>query len=165
MATGDNLQTAFAGESKAHQTYLAFGKKAEAEGYPQIARLFRAAAQAERVHAQAHFEVLGLKGTAENLKAAMGGESYEFTEMYPGFVAEAKAEGNKAAVMSFENALAVEKIHHRLYTEALAALNSGKDMLAAPIMVCGVCGNTVIGEAPDKCPICQSPKSKFLAIA
>ena len=166
MGTTENLQEAFAGESQANQTYMAHGKKAAAEGYPQIAKLFRAAAEAEKVHAQAHFRVMGgVKSTAENLQAAIGGEATEFTEMYPGFVAEAEREGNKGAVMSFENALAVEKIHHGLYTQAVKALTSGGDLPEAPIVVCGVCGNTVVGEAPDKCPICGSPKSKFLAVA
>jgi len=166
MGTTENLRAAFAGESQANQTYLAFAKKAEADGYPQIARLFRAAAEAERIHAQAHFRVLGeAKTTAENLQAAMRGEAHEFTEMYPGFVAEAEQAGHKAAAMSFSNALAVEQIHHRLYGEALQALGGGKDLPEEPIFVCGVCGNTVVGEPPDRCPICGSPKAKFYAVA
>lgn len=166
MATIENLQEAFAGESQAHQRYLAFARKAEIDGRPQIARLFRAAAEAERVHAQAHLRVLGdVKGTTDNLQAAIEGEAAEFTTMYPGFVAEAEREGNEDAVMSFQNALAVERIHHALYSEALRAARAGDDLPAAPIFVCGVCGNTVVGEPPEKCPICGSPQSKFTSIS
>ena len=165
MPTTDNLKAAFAGESQANRTYLAFAKKAEADGYPQIARLFRAAAEAETVHAHAHLRVLGgVKSTAENLQAGVDGEAEEFKEMYPGFVSEAEAEGNKPAAISFKNAMAVEEIHHSLYGEALKTLNAGGDLPAAPIFVCGVCGNTVIGEAPETCPICGAPKSKFAEI-
>jgi rubrerythrin len=166
MATSDNLREAFAGESQANQMYMAFAKKAESEGHAQTAKLFRAAAAAETVHAQAHLRVLGeVKGTGDNLQAAVNGEASEFREMYPGFVREAEAEGNKGAVMSFKNAMAVEEIHHGLYTEALNALKSGKDLPAAPIFVCGVCGNTVVGEAPEKCPVCGAPKRMFSEIA
>jgi len=166
MGTTDNLREAFAGESQANQTYMAYARKADADGYPQIAKLFRAAAEAEKVHAQAHLRVLGqVKGTRDNLEAAARGESAEFTEMYPGFVGEAEREGNRAAVISFNNALAVEKIHHGLYTEALNSLGSGKDLPQSPVFVCGVCGNTVLGEAPEKCPICGAPRSKFFEVA
>jgi rubrerythrin len=162
MSTTDNLRAAFAGESQANRTYLAFAKKAEADGLKQVARLFRAAAEAETVHAHAHLDVLGgVKGTPENLQVAMKGEAYEFKEMYPTFLAEAQKEGNKGAVMSFQNALAVEEIHHRLYSDAFKAVGEGKDLPATAIFVCGVCGNTVLGQAPEKCPICGNPKSKF----
>jgi rubrerythrin len=166
MATTDNLKEAFAGESQANRKYLAFAKKAETDGFPQIAKLFRAAADAETVHAHAHLRVLGgVKTTAENLEAAIAGEGEEFKHMYPAFVTEAEAEGNKGALMSFQNALAVEEIHFGLYSGALESLKAGKDLSAAPIFVCQVCGNTVFGAAPDNCPICQSPKSKFNEIA
>ncbi|MEW6356812.1 MAG: rubrerythrin family protein [Planctomycetota bacterium] len=166
MATTDNLQGAFAGESQANRKYLAFAKKAEADGFPQIARLFRAAAAAETVHAHSHFRAMGgVKDTAENLQAAIEGEGFEFKEMYPKFVDEAKREKNKGAQISFENALAVEEIHHGLYAEALKTLKGGKDLPQAPIFVCGVCGNTVLGKAPDKCPVCGAPKAKFSEIA
>jgi rubrerythrin len=165
MATSENLSAAFAGESQANQKYTAYAKKAEAEGHAQVAKLFRAAAAAETVHAQAHLRVMGeVKGTAENLEAAVGGEAAEFKEMYPQFAAAAESEGNKGAVMSFRNAMAVEEIHHGLYTEALKAVQSGKDMPAAPIFVCGVCGNTVIGEAPERCPVCGAPRQKFFEV-
>ncbi len=166
MATSENLKAAFAGESQANRTYLAFAKKADAEGFKQIARLFRATAEAETVHALAHLRVMGgVKGTAENLQAAIAGEGYEFREMYPAFVAQAGAEGNKAAVHSFKDAMAVEEIHYGLYTKALEAQKAGKDLEPARIWVCPVCGNTVIGEEPpDKCPICSAPKDKFFEV-
>ena len=165
MATIDNLREAFAGESQANRTYLAFAEKADADGYPQIARLFRAAAAAETVHAHAHLRVMGgVKSTIANLEAASSGEAHEFKSMYPGFVAAAEAEGNKGAVMSFKNAMTVEEIHHNLYNGALKSLQAGSDLPSAAIFVCGVCGNTVIGSAPEKCPVCGAPKSRFSEI-
>ncbi|HDP34801.1 MAG TPA: rubrerythrin family protein [Candidatus Hydrogenedentes bacterium] len=165
MSTNENLKAAFAGESQANRKYLAFAKKAESEGFKQVARLFRAAAAAETIHAHAHLRVLGgVKSTAENLEAAVRGEDYEHQEMYPGFVAEAENEGNKAAIMSFKNALEVEKIHSGLYGNALEPVKAGNDLPEAPIYVCEICGNTVIGEAPDKCPICGVPKEKFFLV-
>jgi len=165
MATADNLQAAFAGESQANRKYLAFAKKAEAEGLPQVARLFRAAAEAETVHAHAHLRVMGgVKTTAENLEAAIDGEGHEFREMYPQFVAEADAEGNAQAATSFRNAMAVEEIHHGLYTKALEAVSAGSDLAPSAIFVCGVCGNTVLGEAPDKCPVCGAPRARFAEV-
>ena len=162
MATIDNLKDAFAGESQANRKYLAFAKKAESDGLSQVAKLFRAAAEAETIHAHAHLRAMGgVNGTTENLQEAIAGEGHEFREMYPAFVAQAEQEGNKPALVSFKNALAVEEIHHGLYSQALETVNSGSDMPAAKIMVCSVCGNTVIGEAPDKCPVCGVPKEKF----
>ena len=166
MATVQNLQDAFAGESQANRKYLAFAKKAEEDGFKQVAKLFRAAAEAETVHAHAHFRVLGgVKSTAENVQAAIEGEGYEFTTMYPKFLAEAQAEKNKAAEVSFKNALVVEEIHHGLYTQALAAVKGGKDLAAARVFVCQICGNTVNGSAPDKCPVCGVGKDKFKEVA
>jgi rubrerythrin len=166
MATNENLKAAFAGESQANRTYLAFAKKAEADGFKQIAKLFRAAAEAETVHAHAHLRVLGgVRGTAENLQAAIDGEGYEFKEMYPAFVKEAEAEGNKAAVNSFKNAMAVEQIHHGLYTAALKAQKAGKDLEPGRVWVCPVCGHTIIGEEPpDRCPTCGAPKDRFFEV-
>jgi rubrerythrin len=162
MSTQENLQTAFAGESQANRKYLAFAAKADAEGFPQIARLFRAAAAAETVHALAHFRALGGIGdTKSNLQAAVEGEGYEFKEMYPPFVAEAEAAGEKAALISFRNALAVEKTHFDLYSKALASLGQGKDLPPATAHVCDVCGHTVLGDAPEKCPVCGAAKAKF----
>ena len=166
MATNDNLQAAFAGESQANRKYLAFAKKAEQDGRPQIAKLFRAAAAAETVHAHAHLRVMkGVGGTAENLQEAIDGEGHEFKEMYPDFLAEAEKEGNKAAVVSFRNALAVEEIHHGLYSEALVAFTGGKDLPATAVHVCEICGNTVYGDAPDKCAVCGAPGAKFSEVA
>ncbi len=166
MSTQDNLQAAFAGESQANRKYLAFAKKAEADGYPQVAKLFRAAAEAETVHAHAHLRVMGgIKSTAENLQEAIAGEAHEFTSMYPEFVAEAEAEGNKPALISCRNAMAVEKTHHDLYAEALAAVQAGNDLASASIYVCQVCGHTHIGEAPDSCPVCGAKKDRFVEVA
>ena len=162
MATEKNLKEAFAGESQANRKYLAFAKKAQQDGFPQVARLFRAAAEAETVHAHAHLRVLGgVKATAENLQAAIEGEGFEFQEMYPSFLKEAEEEGNKPAMFSIKYALAVEEIHHGLYSEALDAVKAGKDLPATDVYVCPVCGNTVYGSPPDKCPICNCPGDKF----
>jgi rubrerythrin len=166
VATADNLTEAFAGESQANRKYLAFAKKADQEGRPQIAKLFRAAAAAETVHAHAHLRVMGgVKSTAENLQAAVDGEGAEFQDMYPKFVAEAEAEGNRPALISFQNAMAVEEIHHGLYSEALSAHQAGKDLASAAIHVCGICGNTVIGERPGKCSVCGAPAERFTEVS
>ena len=165
MATMDNLAEAFAGESQANRKYLAFAKKADTDGLPQVAKLFRSAAEAETVHAHAHLRVMGgIKSTAENLEDAVAGEGSEFQEMYPKMLAEAQAEGMKPAEISFKNALAVEEIHHGLYVKALAAVKDGNDMPPTSIYVCPVCGNTVEGGVPDNCPICNVPGSKFAEI-
>ena len=163
--TDQNLIAAFAGESQANRKYLFFASKADAQGFPQVARLFRAAAEAETVHARNHLGVMkGINSTPENLKTAISGESYEFTQMYPGFITEAKKEANSMAEMSFSNANAVEKIHHSLFQKALNNLEMGTKDEARPYFVCQVCGNTVLGGAPDICPICGTPKSKFKQI-
>ncbi|MCJ7500933.1 rubrerythrin family protein [bacterium] len=157
-----NLAEAFAGESQANRKYLAFAKKADEEGLTQVARLFRAAAAAETIHALAHLRVLkGVGGTADNLKEAIGGETHEFTDMYPQMIADAKEEDNKGALMSFMYANAVEKIHAALYQKALAAMS---DLAETAYFVCDVCGNTVEGEAPDRCPICGMSKDHFMKI-
>lgn len=165
MSTSEDLKEAFAGESQANRKYLAFAKKAQDEGFSQVAKLFRAAADAETVHAHAHLRVLGgIRSTQENLQEAIEGEGHEFMNMYPGFLAEAEKEGNKPAVFSFKNALAVEEIHHVLYGEALNAVSSGSDLPETKIYVCQVCGNTVKDHAPDKCPICNAAEDKFIEI-
>lgn len=157
--TEKNLQDAFAGESQANRKYLAFAKKAEAEGYKQAAKLFRAAAAAETIHAHNHLRELGVvKSTRDNLMAAISGESYEFQNMYPRMIADAQAEGNKNAVQSFTYANAVEKVHAALYQKALDSLGRNVD---TDYYVCSVCGYTVEGEAPDECPICKSKKTAF----
>ncbi len=160
--TGDNLQTAFAGESQASRKYLYFAEKADEEGQKQIARLFRAASDAETVHARNHLNVMqGIKSTADNLKAAIGGEHYEFSKMYPDFMKQAKEEGNNEANNTFYLANKVEQIHHTLYQNALSMLEKGQKLPEKPVYVCQYCGNTVEGEPPDKCPICGRPKSMF----
>ncbi|MEI6150726.1 MAG: rubrerythrin family protein [bacterium] len=165
MATLDNLKAAFAGESQANRKYLAFARKAEADGKPQVAKLFRAAAEAETVHAHAHLRVMGgIKSTVENLEEAAAGEADEFRNMYPGFVQEAEKEGNAAAVVSFRNAMVVEEIHHGLYNEALKAVKGGKDLPGKAVFVCAICGNTVHDSAPDKCSVCGASKAKFIEI-
>ncbi len=161
-STQENLQEAFAGESQASRRYLFFADKAEKEGHPQIARLFRAAAEAETVHARNHLEAMdGIGSTKDNLGAAIAGESYEFTTMYPGFIEQAESEDNKRARSSFGYANEVEKIHHGLYRKALEALEAGQQLKDEPFFVCQFCGNTVAGEAPERCPVCGAPRSKF----
>jgi len=160
--TQENLHSAFAGESQANRRYLFFTDKAESEGHPQIARLFRAVAEAETVHAHNQLEVMGdIKSTRDNLGAAISGENYEFTKIYPAFIEQAKSDGNERAEISFVHANAVEKIHHGLYQKALEALEAGQKLKDEPYLVCQYCGNTVAGEAPEKCPICGAPRSKF----
>ncbi len=160
--TQENLQQAFAGESQANRRYLFFAKKAESEGHPQVARLFRAAAEAETVHARNHFEVMGgIGSTKDSLRAAIMGEEYEFVTMYPIFIEEARAEREEMAETSFTFANKVEKIHHALFQKAFEALKAGQEPKAEPYFVCQVCGNTIAGEAPEKCPVCGAPHSKF----
>lgn len=163
MATMENLQAAFAGESQANRMYTAFAQKAVKEGYPEIARLFRAAAAAETVHALQHFKVMGgVKDTAANLQSAIAGEGYEFREMYPKFLAEVGEDALARA--TFQNAKAVEEIHHDLYAKALASLQAGTDLPAQEISVCEVCGNTVYGAAPDTCAICGVDRTRFARV-
>ena len=160
--TDENLKAAFAGESQANRRYLAFARKAEEEGFTQVAKLFKAAAEAETVHALNHLRIIGeTKSTLENLGTAVSGETFEFKEMYPGFIDTAKQEGNKQASWSFDGANQVEQIHAKLYSKAIDALKNKKTLEKVDYYVCGVCGNTVEGAPPDKCPICGSPKEKF----
>lgn len=157
--TEKDLQDAFAGESQANRKYLAFAKKADQEGHKQVARLFRAAADAETVHAHNHLRELGgIKSTRENLGEAINGESYEFQKMYPAMIEDAKAEGNQGALKSFTYANAVEKVHAALYKKALDQLGKNPD---TDYHVCQVCGYTAEGEAPDECPVCKSKKPVF----
>jgi len=165
MATVDNLKTAFAGESQANRKYTAFARKADAEGLKQIARLFRAIAAAETVHGLAHFRAMGGVGTTlENLKVAQEGERYEFNEMYPPFLAESITDGHRAAELAFKYALAVEEGHYALYGDAIAAAGAGQDLPAAKVYVCDVCGHTVVGSAPERCPICNALRSKYTEV-
>jgi rubrerythrin len=157
--TVEDLKAAFAGESQANRKYLAFAKKADEEGFPMAARLFRAAAAAETVHAHAHLKVLGgIKSTKENILEAIQGESYEFQKMYPEMIADAKAEGNTQALRSFEFANAVEKIHAQLYQKMFDSLDK---QTMVDVYICPVCGMTVEGEPPEKCPVCGALKKFF----
>ena len=157
-----NLKEAFAGESQANRKYLAFAKQAEKDGYPQAAKLFRAAAEAETVHAHTHLRTLGeIKTTADNLKAAVSGETFEFKSMYPEMIKAAEAEGNKAALRSFTFANEVEKIHAKLYQKALDNLDS---LPEADYYVCSVCGYTCEDEAPDTCPVCSAKGKAFFKV-
>jgi rubrerythrin len=154
-----DLMEAFAGESQANRKYLAFAKKAEAEGFKQVAKLFRAAAAAETVHAHSHLrELKGIKSTRENLQAAISGETHEFQAMYPAMIADAEAEGNKGALRSFTYANEVEKVHAELYQKALDNLGNNEE---TDYYVCQVCGHTVEGEPPDECPVCGSKKQVY----
>ncbi len=157
--TEQDLQNAFAGESQANRKYLAFAKKAEEEGYTQVARLFRAAAAAETIHAHNHLKAMsGIKSTKENLMTAISGESYEFQKMYPQMIDNAKAEKQDYALRSFNMANEVEKVHAALYKKALESL--GKNA-TTDYYVCSVCGYTAEGEAPDDCPVCRAKKQAF----
>lgn len=160
----DDLKAAFAGESQANRRYTLFAKRAEEEGYPQVAKLFRAAAAAEAVHAANHLRALAeIKTTAENIEAAIGGENYEVVSMYPEFLKDAESEGIKKAFTSFKWAWEVEKVHEQLYRQALASLGEG----AAEIeyYVCPVCGNTHIGPLEGKCPVCGTPGERYERIS
>jgi rubrerythrin len=160
--TTEHLKAAFAGESQANRKYLAFAKKAEEEGFPQIARLFRAAAHAETIHAHNHLKALeGIKSTAENLQEAIGGENYEVVNMYPPMLADAEAEGDKRAARSFRWALEVEKVHEAMYREALESLREGHDLPEDDYYVCPFCGYTHKGPMREKCPVCGAPAEKF----
>jgi rubrerythrin len=161
--TLENLKEAFAGESQANRTYLAFARQAEEDGYPQVAKLFRAAAEAETIHAHAHLRAMeGIGSTEENLRAAVGGETHEFESMYPGMIATAKEEGFKKAERSFNFANQVEQIHAKLYQKALDTLGQGVE--AVDYYVCPVCGNTVEGAPSDPCPICGTPANRFFKV-
>ncbi|MBY9007941.1 MAG: rubrerythrin family protein [Candidatus Lokiarchaeota archaeon] len=160
--TKENLNAAFAGESQANRKYLAFAKKADQDEYHQIAKIFRAAAAAETVHAHNHLRVLGgIKSTIENIKEAIEGEHYEFTKMYPEFLKDAKEEKHEKAIRTFNYANQVEKVHHELYSKALAAAENDKKLETQEIYVCPICGYTIEGDAPDKCPVCGAVKKVF----
>ena len=157
-----NLMNAFAGESQANRKYLAFAKQADKEGFSQIARLFRAAAEAETVHAHNHLKAAKkINSTLENLKEAVAGETFEFQDMYPPMIDAARAEGNKQAERSFVYANEVEKEHAELFEAALADPSGMED---AVYQVCSVCGHTRAGEAPDNCPVCKAAKQAFFVV-
>ena len=157
--TEKNLQEAFAGESQANRKYLAFARKAEAEGYKQVAKLFRAAAEAETIHAHNHLKELGgIRSTKENLESAISGETHEFKNMYPQMIKDAQEEAVKGAERSFTYANEVEKLHADLYQKALENLGRNAE---TDYYICTVCGNTVEGEPPDECPVCKAKKQAF----
>ena len=162
--TTKNLKDAFAGESQASQKYLAFAKKAEKEGFRNIATLFRTAAEAERIHAEGHLTALdGIGATADNLAAAIAGETYEFQEMYPPMLKEAEAEGHKAKRM-FDYATKAEAVHARLYQMALDAVRQGKDLPQDKIFLCPICGDIEFGAPPEVCPICKVKGSCYIQV-
>jgi rubrerythrin len=163
--TQEDLAVAFAGESQANRKYLAFSRQAEKEGFPQVARLFRAAAEAETIHALGHLANMGgIGATLKNLEAALAGETYEFTEMYPPMVARAEASGHRAKVM-LKWANQAEQVHARLFGQALEALKAGKDLSQLAVFLCPVCGDIEFGEAPERCPICGAPGSRYQQVA
>ena len=157
-----NLKDAFAGESQANRKYLAFAKQADKEGFAQVAKLFRAAAEAETVHAHTHLRTFGgINSTADNLQEAINVETYEFTSMYPEMIKTAEKEGEKKALRSFSYANEVEKIHAGLYQKALDNIDNSVE---ADYYVCDVCGYTCENEAPDVCPVCKSQKRAFFKV-
>lgn len=163
--TEDNLQEAFGGESKANRRYLFSAEKAEKEGYPQVAKLFRAVAEAETIHARNHLNAMDAIGsTKDNVLAAVIGEHQEFTSIYPVFIEKAEEEKNERAKRTFDWANEVEKIHHGYFEAALEAINADKQPEDNTYYVCQVCGNTVTGKAPDKCPVCGAPATAFKKI-
>ncbi len=162
--TTENLQEAFAGESQANQKYRVFAKKAEKDGFVNIAKLFRTTAEAERIHAEGHLKALELiHSTAENLQAAIDGETFEYTKMYPPMVKLAEADGHKAKTM-FKFAVDAEEIHAQIYQKALDAVKKGVDMDADDFYLCPVCGYIEVGSAPDKCPVCGALKKIFVQV-
>jgi len=162
--TKDHLKEAFAGESQAYQKYSAFAKKAEQEGYENIARLFRTTAEAERIHAEGHLKALeGISTTAENLQEAIEGETFEFTEMYPPMLAQALEENHKAKRM-FQYAVSAEKVHAQLYSLALESARNGQDLTVSKIYLCPVCGHIELGTPPEKCPICGAKAGSYIQV-
>jgi rubrerythrin len=178
--TADNLRSAYGGESMAHMRYIAWGDKAEKDGFPNVARLFRAISFAEQVHATGHFNAMkdvvgaftvvsgggfGIGPTSQNLQGAINGENHEIGEMYPAYKAVAEMQGEKAALRSMSYAVEAEKIHAAMYTKAKAAVDGGKDIQLGAIQICDVCGHTHEGDAPDKCPVCGALKKRFKTFA
>lgn len=161
--TKSNLEAAFAGESQAHMKYLIFADKAEQEEFANVARLFRAISFAEQVHATNHLKALGnVGGTADNLQAAIGGETYEVEEMYPAFIAVSELQEENTAARAEKWALEAERVHAGMYEQARQAVLAGKDAQVGAVHICSVCGWTVEGDAPDRCPICGAVREKFV---
>jgi len=163
--TLENLKTAFAGESQANRKYLAYARKAEQDGFPNVARLFRAAAEAETVHAHGHLAAMGgIGSTADNLKDAVAGETYEYQQMYPPMLEQAQKEGHKGKAM-MGMAIKAEAVHAALYQKALEAVQSGKDFDGVEVYYCPVCGHVEIGKPGARCPICNAPPERYLKVA
>ena len=163
-ATEADLKEAFAGESQANRKYLAFAKKAEQEGFANVAKLFRTAAEAETIHAHGHLAAQdAVRSTADNLAEAVAGETYEFTKMYPPMLERAQAAGHKAKRM-FGYAVEAEEVHAKLFTAALEAVKAGKDLETTAFYLCPVCGHIELGEPPDVCPICGAKGAKFVQV-
>lgn len=175
-----NLRSAFGGESMAHMRYLIWADKAEADGFGNVARLFRAISRAEQAHATGHFRAMaaeagdasvtagggfGLTTTSENLAGAIAGETFEVEEMYPAYLAVAEAQGEKRAVRSMQWALSAEKVHAKMFAVAKEAVDAGQDVDLGTIQICSQCGHTLVGEAPDNCPICKVKKERYIAFA
>ncbi len=161
-STQDNLKEAFAGESQANCKYLAFARKAEQEGFSNVARLFRTAAEAETIHAHGHLAAMdGVKSTEENLRIAVEGETYEYTEMYPPMIVQAEADNHRAKRM-FNFASQAEAVHAELYKKALEAVSTGKDLGETSFYLCPICGHIELEKAPDPCPICGAKADKFI---
>lgn len=160
--TEENLKAAFAGQSQAHMRYLIFAEVAEKEGKPNLARLFRAIAYAEQVHATNHYRELGMiRGSEDNLDVAIAGETYEVEEMYPAFISVAELQKEEGAKRAFHFAIEAEKIHAQLYRQAKEAAEKGEDVKLDKIYICPVCGHTVVGTPPERCPICGAPREKY----
>jgi rubrerythrin len=165
MATIENAKEALAGESQANRKYLAFSEKAAEEGFKSVATLFKAASEAEAIHAKKLLKVLTvIQSTEKNLEVSVDGETHEFKTMYPGFITEAEAEKRSDAVLAFTHAMKAEEVHAGLYRKALAAIKSGKDLGREKVFLCPVCGNIEIGKVPDKCPICGVFAKQFREI-
>ncbi|MDP2898690.1 MAG: rubrerythrin family protein [bacterium] len=178
--TASNLRSAFGGESMAHMRYGVWGAKAQEDGFPNVARLFRAIAYAEEVHASNHFKAMadvpgaflvasmagyGLGTASENLEGAIEGETFEISEMYPVYKQTADYQGEKGAARSFHYALSAERIHAAMYQEAKQAVDGGNDIELGDVQICGVCGYTTEGEVPDKCPVCAAAREQFRTFA
>ena len=162
--TTDNLKEAFAGESQANQKYRAFADRAEKDGFPNVARLFRTTAEAERIHAAGHLGALdGIGSTSENLQSAIDGETYEYTEMYPPMFATAESEGHKAKRM-FNFAVQAEEVHAQLYQQALAAVSRGEDLAETTFYLCPICGHIEFGSPPEACPICGVKAERYVQV-
>jgi len=165
MATKENAMEAFAGESQANRKYMAFAEKAREDGFPNVSRIFKAAAEAEAIHAKRLLNVLGTIGkTEDNLKASFAGETHEYTEMYPEFVKTGEAEKKSDAVIAFTYAMKAEEVHAGHYKEALNLVSTGKDLSSRKVLLCPVCGNIFLGEAPERCPICSAFRKVFREI-